>query len=434
MYWYYQIFFHLFQIQRSFYSSSRYVFYRAGHGANEQLNEDNSTGHSLKRASIPSTKGGAHASPVATSSPYEERSIHEMLIIPQDKDSQTEPGDEINTQRKRPKKSTRASPSDRSIVESRSDGRRSSVKSGSRLSKTRPKQYNYSSSEESYHRHRPERLNSSVYSEQDKVPSLKNHPKSNIFLSRYRPNTAESNRDSGFVGSEGTLKSQDLSNGVKYSSPRRIHKGSVTKPETANEQLTPELTVDIAESLPIKRHRQSSLRDSVIDNFSEGTRNSRPHSKDKNKAQYSEAFGTPSQVKQQSSKLRDIGRRNYSDDVISLHTSPETQTDTSFRRLPVTAERSPFSSSVQVADMEDSPLRSVGQSQVDDRRLRSTPSSLTKGSDPRRLSLRHEGDSQSRRSDSRGHRIPRTAGERMQPDKQQSYDEGGSLHTFFIRI
>ena len=377
---------------------------------------------------MPSIKDGAHTTPVATSSPYEEKSIHEMVLTPQDKDSQIEPADDINTQRKRPKKATRASASDRSIVESRSDGRRSSVKSGSRLSKTRPKQYNYSSSEESYQRHRPERLNSSVYSEQDKVPSLVNLPKRNVFLSRHRPNTSESNRDSGFVGSEGTLKSQDLSNGVSYSPPKRIHKGSVAKPETAKEHLSPELTVDTAESLPIERHRRSSKRDSFVDNFSEGTRTSRAHSKDKNKAQHPEAFRTPSQVKQQSGKLRETGKRNCLDDVISLQTSPETQTDASFRRLPVTTERSPFSSSVRAVDMEDSPLRSAGQPQETDRRLRSTPSSLAKSPDPQRPAFRYEGDSQSRRSDSRKYRIRSSIGDNMQPDSHQSYDEGGSLY------
>ena len=381
-----------------------------------------------------SVKESAPVAPVATSSPYEEKSVHETVA--QNRDGlQT---DEVSSQRRRSKKPTRASPSNRSNLENQSDGRRSSIKSGSRLSKTRPRQYNYSSSEESYTAARPERLNSSVYSEQDKVPSLVNLPKSNVHLSRHRPNTAESNLDSGFVGSEGTLKSQDFSNGTKYAFPKESRRGSIAKagainaekarPSSVESASHPALrasTVEAAEVHPAERLRMSSKRDNSVDRLSEETKNSRARSREMKKPDSSENVRTPKTANKASNRLRETARgKSPLDDVISLQTSPETQTDASFRRLPVTIEKSPFISTVRARDAEDGQINAIVQSQGDYRYPRSTRSSPSVNTDTRRSSYRSKGDSHSRRSDPRMPRILSTHSEEIITGDDQSYDEG----------
>lgn len=377
----------------------------ADHGGQKQPTEAYSTGHQSSRTSEKQMKDGNQTVPVATSSPYEEKNIDDTDIL--------HVGD-INSQRKKPKKSAgRVGLSDKSMVENKSDGRRSSVKSGSRLSKTRPRQYNYSSSEESYPTNRPDRLNSSVYSEQDRVPSLINHPKSNAYLTRHRPNTAESNLDSGFVGSEGTMKSQDLSNSATYPIPKLNRRPTTLRTEAVGEQQSrtglmehhhafrPPSSVEASENRKKEGPRRSLKRDNSVDRLSSGTRNSAERSHHKAKADSPDNARTSSQIKNPSSRLRETSRRkSMVDDVISLHTSPETQTDASFRRLPVTAERSPFLSSLRAHDVEDSPKNAI--SPEDERYARSTRSSLTTYTDPRKTAYHSVGESRGRRSDSGG--------------------------------
>ena len=398
--------------------------------SNEQPKESHSTGHTPKRTLKHVPKGGNRSVPAATSSPYEERSLHEMSLLPQERDSQTEPVDEVSTQRKQSKRSNRASPSDRSFLEGKSDGRRSSVKSGSRLSRTRPRQHNYSSSEESYPVHHPERLNSSVYSEQDKVPSLVNLPKSNVFLSRHRPNTAESNLDSGFVGSEGTLKSQDFSNSMNHSCPRPSRKDSVVKPNTTKVQpnrsnFNGSMPIDAVETLSTEKHRHSSARASPADRLSASTGIRKMQSRDKKIPDSAETNRTSNQIDHPLGRLQEVGRRtSMLDDGISVRTSPETQTDASFRHLPVSTRRSQFGSSEPFVDVEDSPLKNSRQPREEERYRRSAPSSVAKSHDPRRLVSIPKGDRSSWHSDLRRHPVPSSSGDRMRPGGEHSFDEG----------
>ena len=408
---------------------------RVGNEANvdSQPYDDTSKEHLRTRISLNSDNDGSRTAPAATSSPYEEKSLQDMVLTSDSRNNRIEPVDDVSTQRKRARKQITSNASDRSIVDGKSDGRKSSAKSGSRLTRTRPKQRHSSSSEESHPAHRPDRLNSSVYSEQDNVPSLVNLPKSSVHLSRHRPNTAESNLDSGFVGSEGTLKSQDLSNSVKYSGPRRSRKESAAKPGTMKEQQLDSTsfepkpyTVDEAVPLPNEKHQESLKRDSPVDRLSEGTRNTRMRSKEKIRPGSIDAARNSSRIKQPLSRVREIGgRQSVLDDVISLHTSPETQTDASFRRLPVATDKSPFVSEVQVSDVEDSPFRGTGL-QGEERVQRNPRLSVSRASDSRMRSSDARGDSQSGWSGTRRYRVPSTVGERIHTGHQKPCEEGQS--------
>ncbi len=158
--------------------------------------------------------------PAATSSPLDEQDTFLSRVTPPAKGnasvkSSAAPSSvhrqSVNS---RPASINRTSPSWNKHRDSFSDSRKQN-RPGSRISKTRSRQLQESSSEDSCANTRPDRVNSSVYSEQDKVPSLVNQPKGNIYGVRHRPNTADSNVDSGFVGSEGTLRSQEFQNGGK---------------------------------------------------------------------------------------------------------------------------------------------------------------------------------------------------------------------------
>lgn len=389
--------------------------------------EANPTERSSQGASPQSknAKESPQSGPVATSSPYEEKNVRDIDLPSHNKDNCNSLTDDVSSFRRRPRKVTRASPSDKSMLENRSDGRKSSLKSGSRLSKTRPRQYNYSSSEESKPTNRPDRLNSSVYSEQDKVPSLINHPKSNAYMSRLRPNTAESNLDSGFVGSEGTMKSQDLSNGVKQVFARSNRRPSTLQREaTKEEQIGEEShlnerapSLDSTRPIHPKEDRRNPLeQDRSIERLSDGkgTFRSRDTADHFDKVR--------SKISNPSKRLRESSRRkNQADDVISLQTSPETQTDAnSFRRLPVTVERHPFVSTVRGHDVEDSPGK---ETKGGERYSYSARSSLTAYTDPRRSPSHSKVGDGSRLSDSRSRRLPRANSEgRTREDR--SYDEG----------
>jgi len=400
--------------------------------------DDTSKARLRNRISLNSDNDGSRTAPAATSSPYEEKSLQDMVQTSDNRNNRIEPVDEVTIQRKRARKPITSNASDRSIVDGKSDGRKSSAKSGSRLTRTRPKQHHSSSSEESHPAHRPERLNSSVYSEQDNVPSLVNLPKSSVYLSRHRPNTAESNLDSGFVGSEGTLKSQDLSNSVKFSGPRRSHKESAAKAGTMKEQLLDSTsfepkphTVDAAGSLPIARHQESSKRNSPVDRLSEGTGNSRMRLKEKIRPGSTDTARASSRIKQPSSRVREIGgRKSMLDDVISLRTSPESQTDASFRRLPVATDKSPFTSEVQVSDVEDSPFRATGL-QGEESVQRNPRLSASRASDSQMRISGARGDSQSRWSGHSRYRVPSTVSERMHTGHQKTYEEDSGSEKVF---
>ena len=360
-------------VEKLWHFTSTILYYRSEHGYGNGADKDARQSRKSSLATVPkhgsasrhSVAGSSSAGPAATSSPLEENRVGELS--PRDLFNLKEPADEVDANRSRPRKSrndraTRASLSDRSLHENKSDGRLSSTKSGSRLSKTRPRQCNYSSSEESYPANRPDRMNSSVYSEQDKVPSLINSPKSKLNGTRHRPNTAESNLDSGFVGSEGTLKSQELSNGgrKKLIRPPRskseredeipLQQKQLYSPNSEQSVLSNEPVSSMREPTSQRRLSKSLRRDSLLDTVSEVTQESRqqPDSSFGSRIA-SDRRGVGSEEKLSnitrtpSGRLKEKSRdKGTYDDVISLQTSPETQTDASFIRLPVTVERSPF--------------------------------------------------------------------------------------------
>ena len=368
-----------------------------------------SVGRSSRHSRKPPQSCGdrGHIGPAATSSPLDEKSHSEA--IPHERSSHGSI-DDRSSQRRRQKKSRpdgnlRTSPSDRSFHENRSEGRRSSAKSGSRLSKTKPRQYNCSTSEESYPTNRPDRVNSSVYSEQDKVPSLINHPKSNVYGSRHRPNTADSNLDSGFVGSEGTLKSQELSNGGKtlvgsqlqQTFSRQLAEEQSRRPESKGTQsqasssrlksyeshyqaseprnhLGQSQFVSPQSYLPPKQSNADSVRSA--DRVSQSTRRSKSADQRQSKqspepSNYIEDHPVCSSVatSKPSTRLKEKARgHNHSDDVISFQTTPpEMRTDASYQRLPVRSEKSPFPATIRLEelDVQDNPVRATGESQRD---------------------------------------------------------------------
>lgn len=367
-----------------------------------------SVGRSSRHSRKPARSSGesGHTGPAATSSPLDERSHSEAILHERSNHGSI---DDRSSQRRRQKKARpdgnmRTSPSDRSFHESRSEGRRSSAKSGSRLSKTKPRQYNCSTSEESYPTNRPDRVNSSVYSEQDKVPSLVNHPKSNVYGSRHRPNTADSNLDSGFVGSEGTLKSQELSNGGKTVTGSQLQQ---TFSRQTEEEQIPESkgSQSQASSSRLKSHEphyqafeprnqlhksrflspqsrsqpKQNKADSVrsADRVSQSTRRSK--SADQSQTQqtqqsqqspdYIEDHSIRSSVptSRPSTRVKEKARgHDQSDDVISFQTTPpDMRTDASYQRLPVRSEKSPFPATIRLEefDVQDSPIRATGESQ-----------------------------------------------------------------------
>eukprot|EP00794_Sanderia_malayensis_P016131 gene16131-17757_t len=177
--------------------------------ANSRTKRDNhSSRHSSVQGKRPSiTPDHNQPGPTATSSPLDE--YDKSIATPVGKESAQWPA------YGKPTNANRTNSSRNSHRDSYSEGRKQSSRPGSRMSKVRSTPLRNSSSEESLANTRADRVNSSAYSEQDKVPSLIDQPKGNIYGLRHRPNTADSNVDSGFVGSEGTLRSQELHNGSR---------------------------------------------------------------------------------------------------------------------------------------------------------------------------------------------------------------------------
>ena len=229
-----------------------------------------------------------------------------------------------------------------------------------------------------------------------------NHPQSNVYGSRHRPNTADSNLDSGFVGSEGTLKSQELSNGGKIltgsqlqqtfsrqleeernrrpeskethsqasSSRLKSHESHYQAGETRNQSQQSQF-VSPQSHLQPKQNKADSVRSAG--RVSQSTRRSK--SADQRQSQQSheppdyieDSVRSSVATSKLSTRLKEKARgHNQSDDVISFQTTPpEMRTDASYQRLPVRSEKSPFPATIRLEelDTQDSPVRATGESQ-----------------------------------------------------------------------
>ena len=339
-------------------------------------NKDGSRLHSSKHSSRNNSVQGTRTAsekqlpgPAATSSPLEEHGSYPAQIgsfpvqignfpaqigrVGKSKTSVVS-SEEAGSRHRRPR-STKAASSIRTSASGNThrdnDGRRPNYKPGGRVSKSRPRHHEHSSSEDSGQNTRPDRVNSSAYSEQDIVPSLVNQPKGNVYGSRHRPKTAESNVDSGFVGSEGTLRSQELLNGGKQPIFKRNkqpkNKHTLERYSGSEEEVVPDLQLG-----PVDTTRNdSSVRSEG--RVSRGSRNPRSTRKDYEasllQSETWDAYSAPDArsmlLPNASSQLREKSHKHGGDQVISFGSSrisDHRKSEIPSRHIPVIIERSPF--------------------------------------------------------------------------------------------